>query len=129
MEEVRRRGAVRVSELTELLGVSDMTIRRDLDVLAGSGLVEKVHGGATARRSLSADEPGFEAKSRRQSREKEAIARAARGLVEPGPGDRAHRGHHDVAARPPPADVPDLTVVTNSIQVGDRAAPRSRGPT
>ena len=35
VEEIRRRGAVRVSELTELLGVSDMTIRRDLDVLAG----------------------------------------------------------------------------------------------
>ena len=34
VEEIRRRGAVRVSELTELLAVSDMTIRRDLDVLA-----------------------------------------------------------------------------------------------
>jgi len=41
VEEVRRRGAVRVSELTELFGVSDMTVRRDLDVLAGSGLIEK----------------------------------------------------------------------------------------
>src|SRR5947199_26608 len=48
LEEVRRRGGVRVSDLTELLRVSDMTIRRDLDVLARRGLVEKVHGGATA---------------------------------------------------------------------------------
>ena len=47
-DEVRRRGAVRVSELTELLAVSDMTIRRDLDVLASAGVLEKVHGGATA---------------------------------------------------------------------------------
>ena len=38
--EVRRRGAVRVSELTDQLGVSEMTIRRDLDALAQSGLVE-----------------------------------------------------------------------------------------
>ena len=95
-----------------------MTIRRDLDVLADSGLVDKVHGGATARGHLSTDEPGFEAKSHRQLAEKEAIARAARRLVEPGPGDRAHApgtttwrlAHHL-------ADVPDLTVVTNSIQV------------
>jgi len=58
VEEIRRRGAVRVSELTELLQVSDMTIRRDLDALAASGLVEKVHGGATARGRLSTDEPG-----------------------------------------------------------------------
>ena len=47
VEEVRRHGAVRVSELTEQLGVSEMTVRRDLDVLAAAGLVEKVHGGAT----------------------------------------------------------------------------------
>jgi DeoR/GlpR family transcriptional regulator of sugar metabolism len=48
-ERVRQRGAMRVSELTEMFGVSDMTIRRDLDVLAESGVIEKVHGGATAR--------------------------------------------------------------------------------
>ena len=50
LDELRRRGAVRVSELIELLGVSDMTVRRDLDALAAAGLVEKVHGGATAPR-------------------------------------------------------------------------------
>ena len=66
VEEIRRNGAVRVSELTELLGVSEMTIRRDLDALAAAGLVEKVHGGATARGGASTDEPGFEAKSHRQ---------------------------------------------------------------
>src|SRR6266511_4009971 len=32
--EVARNGGARVSELTELLGVSDMTVRRDLDTLA-----------------------------------------------------------------------------------------------
>jgi DeoR/GlpR family transcriptional regulator of sugar metabolism len=118
-EEVRRRGAMRVSELTELLGVSDMTIRRDLDVLAGSGLIDKVHGGATARRSLSADEPGFEPKSRQQFAEKEAIAQAASQLVEPGQaialsaGTTTWRLAHCLAA------VPDLTVVTNSMQVAN----------
>ena len=35
VEELRRHGAVRVSELTELLDVSEMTVRRDLDALAG----------------------------------------------------------------------------------------------
>ena len=38
-DEVRRRGAVRVSELTEFLAVSDMTIRRDLEVLASAGVL------------------------------------------------------------------------------------------
>src|SRR5215467_328197 len=84
VEEIRRHGSVRVSELTEQLGVSEMTVRRDLDALASSGLVEKVHGGATTRTRLSADEPGFEAKSHRQVAEKEAIARVASELVAPG---------------------------------------------
>jgi DeoR/GlpR family transcriptional regulator of sugar metabolism len=119
VEEIRRRGAVRVSELTELLEVSDMTIRRDLDVLAASGLVEKVHGGATARGRLSTDEPGFEAKSHRQLREKEAIAQAAAKLVEPGQaigltaGTTTWRFAHHLRG------VPELTVVTNSIQVAN----------
>jgi DeoR/GlpR family transcriptional regulator of sugar metabolism len=119
VEEVRRQGAVRVSELTELLGVSEMTIRRDLDALASTGLLEKVHGGATLRGALSADEPGFEAKSHRQLHEKEAIARAAAKLVEPGlsigltAGTTTWRLAHHLA------QVPDLTVVTNSMQVAN----------
>ena len=59
VDEIRREGGVRVSELTGLLAVSEMTIRRDIDVLASAGLVEKVHGGATLRGRLSAEEPGF----------------------------------------------------------------------
>src|ERR671922_110281 len=116
-EEVRRRGAVRVSELTAELGVSDMTIRRDLDALAGSGLIEKVHGGATARARLSTDEPGFEAKSHQQFREKEAIALAAAGLVEPGQAIALGAGTTTWRLAHHLLEVADLTVVTNSIQV------------
>src|ERR671935_1827188 len=106
LEEVRRRGAVRVSELTELLAVSDMTIRRDLDVLAAAGLVDKVHGGATAPGRLSADEPGFEAKSHRQLDEKEAIARAAAALVEPGQAIGLPAGGRARGGPPPPPPPP-----------------------
>ena len=38
LAELRRSGAVRVADLTELLGVSDMTVRRDLEQLAAEGL-------------------------------------------------------------------------------------------
>ena len=119
VEELRRLGAVRVSELTQLLDVSEMTVRRDLDALAAAGVLEKVHGGATIRGSLTTDEPGFEAKSEVQLREKEAIARAAARLVEPGQsigltaGTTTYRLAHLLTA------VPDLTVVTNSIKVAN----------
>ena len=50
LHEVDRHGGSRVSELVELLGVSDMTVRRDIEALADEGLVARVHGGATCRR-------------------------------------------------------------------------------
>jgi DeoR/GlpR family transcriptional regulator of sugar metabolism len=118
-EEIRRRGAVRVSELTELFAVSDMTIRRDLDTLAASGLVDKVHGGATVRRAPSSDEPGFEAKSHRQLEEKEAIAAAASELVQPGQAIALSAGTTTWRLAHRLLDVPDLTVVTNSIRVAE----------
>src|SRR4051812_6640579 len=119
LEEVRRRGAVRVSALTELLDVSDMTIRRDLDVLSASGLVDKVHGGATVPGRLSADDFGFEAKSTRQLEEKDAIARAAAELVEPGQAVGLTAGTTTWRLAHHLLDVPDLTVVTNSIRVAN----------
>jgi DeoR/GlpR family transcriptional regulator of sugar metabolism len=119
VDEIRREGGIRVSELTGLLSVSEMTIRRDIDVLAAAGLVEKVHGGATLRGGLSAEEPGFEAKSHRQLAEKEAISRAAARLVEPGQAIGLSAGTTTWRLAHHLSDIPDLTVVTNSIQVAD----------
>src|SRR3954462_12133830 len=47
MEELRRHGAVRVRDLAKVLGVSELTVRRDIAALAARGLLTKVHGGAT----------------------------------------------------------------------------------
>ncbi|TDU83908.1 GntR family transcriptional regulator [Kribbella voronezhensis] len=53
MDELRREGAVRVKELAELLGVSELTIRRDIAALAAQNLLTKVHGGATLPTDLA----------------------------------------------------------------------------
>jgi len=63
LELVLRNGAVRVSDLVQDLEVSDMTIRRDLGVLADAGLVQKVHGGATRVADSPSYEPRFTAKA------------------------------------------------------------------
>ena len=119
LEEVRRRGGVRVSDLVDLLGVSDMTIRRDLDVLARRGLLHKVHGGATASIDHATDEPGFAAKSGRELQEKTAMARAAAELVEPGTAVGLSAGTTTWALARFLVNVPRLTVVTNSIPVAE----------
>ncbi|NDL58495.1 DeoR/GlpR family DNA-binding transcription regulator [Phytoactinopolyspora mesophila] len=116
--EVHGRGAVRVAELAQILDVSEMTVRRDLDTLAREGKLDKVHGGAT-RRSTSTEEPGFEAKSLRQPAEKEAIAAAAAELVTPGSAVGLSAGTTTWSLAHRLREVGDLTVVTNSMRVAD----------
>lgn len=121
LDEVQRRGAATVGELATRFGVSEMTIRRDLDALVARGALDKVHGGATSRRSgaPSTDEPGFRAKRLRQQAEKEAIARAAAALVEPGSAVGLSAGTTTWALARQLRAVPRLTVVTNSIRIAD----------
>lgn len=119
LEQVRKAGAVRVSELVEQLGVSDMTVRRDLDVLAGRGLVDKVYGGATSVVGNSTEEPGFEAKSVRQLVEKEAIGALAATLVRPSTALGLSAGTTTWTFAHYLADIPDLTIVTNSTRIAE----------
>jgi DeoR/GlpR family transcriptional regulator of sugar metabolism len=130
LDEVRRRGGVRVNELTRKLGVSDMTVRRDLDALARQGVLEKVHGGAVPVVEASTHEPGFEAKSGLELTAKEDIARSAAELVAPGTAIALSGGTTTYALAHQLVDVPDLTVVTNSVRVADvfHAAQRTSGP-
>ncbi|MDG4859585.1 DeoR family transcriptional regulator, partial [Streptomyces sp. T-3] len=44
LELVRERGSVRVAELAEALGVSPVTLRRDVEALAAQGRVRRMHG-------------------------------------------------------------------------------------
>jgi DeoR/GlpR family transcriptional regulator of sugar metabolism len=119
LDEVRRRGGVRVNELTRRLSVSDMTIRRDLDALARLGVLEKVHGGAVPVEEARTHEPGFEAKSSLELSAKEEIARAAAGLVAPGSAVALSGGTTTFALANLLTQVPNLTVVTNSVRVAD----------
>ncbi len=119
LDEVRRRGGIRVSELTRMLQVSDMTVRRDLDVLARQGSLEKVHGGAVPVTERRTHEPGFEAKSSLELSAKSDIARAAAALATPGSAVALSGGTTTYAVAHELLEVPELTVVTNSVRVAD----------
>jgi len=121
LTELRRSGAVRVSDLTELLGVSDMTIRRDLDSLVASGIARKVHGGAVLAGQV-AHEPGFAAKSQLEQAAKHAIAAHAASLIQPGAAIALSAGTTTWAMARLIVSIPGLTVVTNSTTVADAIA-------
>jgi DeoR/GlpR family transcriptional regulator of sugar metabolism len=126
LERVRADGGARVADLVRDLGVSDMTIRRDLEYLQQSGLLEKVHGGAAALAQSALFEPGFVAKSGLQEAEKEAIAAAASSLVQPGTAIAISAGTTTFALARHLVGVAGLTVVTNSPQVADVLCDRGR---
>ncbi len=117
VDRVTAAGTARVRDLAALLGVSEMTIRRDIDQLVDEGALERIHGGAKLR---SKDEPGFAAKQVRGLPEKAAIAKAAATLVEPGMVIGVSAGTTTFAFADLVRHVPDLTIVTNSLRVAMR---------
>lgn len=117
LDLVQRQGTVRVRDLAPTLDVSEMTVRRDLDILAGEGLVAKVHGGATRVDGRSSAEPGFEAKQRLQAAEKKAIAELAATLVGPGASVGVTAGTTTWTLVTELVQIPALTIVTNAPSV------------
>jgi DeoR/GlpR family transcriptional regulator of sugar metabolism len=120
MAEVRRLGAATVPGLAVVLGVSEMTIRRDIESLAADGLLDKVRGGATTpRTAYERSDINFTAQARSMTAEKRSIARRAAELVSPGMAVGLGGGTTTWALAQELRGVPELTIVTNSIPVAD----------
>lgn len=78
---------LKVADLSRRFGVSQMSIRRDLDQLEEQGLLRRVHGGITATPLLRLGfkiSPRVVAQLRESWSENSVIARAAAALVQPG---------------------------------------------
>ena len=71
--------AVRIATLAEEFDVTTETVRRDLDELAGRGLLARTYGGAAGR--ALASEPGVKARAQKLVAERHRIARRAAGFV------------------------------------------------
>jgi DeoR/GlpR family transcriptional regulator of sugar metabolism len=83
LEVLLATGRVEIGELRERLGVSEMTVRRDLAALEAEGALRRVYGGAS--RILSGSyEPPFSVRSRLNQPAKQAIAHAVGQLVSDG---------------------------------------------
>ena len=118
LEELERLESVSVASLSERFGVSDMTIRRDLDVLSSRNMLRKVHGGAVMVAGKAATEPHFAQKRELHMPEKQAIAREAVGLIEPGDTVAFSAGTTTwTVAAELRSDARDLTFITNSTNI------------
>jgi len=123
-------GQLTVADAAEALGVSEATIRRDLDQLARQQLVTRTRGGATAGH-VSYDLP-LRYKTARHAPEKQRIGRAAAALVTPGSAVALNGGTttsevaRALATRPDLQDggAPTITVVTNAMNIANELAVR-----
>jgi len=80
---VRDGHEIPVRQLAAELGCSQMTVRRDLDVLEREGVLRRVHGGAVGV-SLRADEVPYAARTFEAAEAKERIGRAVASLIADG---------------------------------------------
>lgn len=112
-ERLRLDGAVRVAELARTFGVTEETVRRDLEKLDKAGKLVRTHGGALPTRDVSQDVP-FDIRQTAKLAEKQAIARHAVRYVGEGAAIAldASSTVHELARV-----LPDqrLTVITNSL--------------
>lgn len=114
--------SIRVGELSELLGTSASTVRRDLAELSRQELILRTHGGAIVLQSSV--EPPVLTRMSEHAEEKKNIGRAAAQLVEK--GDTIYISSGTTAlevARHLPQEQ-ELTVITNALIVLNELASR-----
>lgn len=82
LQRSQAEGAVRTTGLARDFGVTEETIRRDLEKMADAGLVQRIHGGATAL-DFAGREFTHTDREVLQREEKQAIARVAAAMIQP----------------------------------------------
>ncbi|MFE3826867.1 DeoR/GlpR family DNA-binding transcription regulator [Streptomyces sp. NPDC059092] len=112
LRHLRRDGVLSVQQITRLLDVSHMTVRRDIAELERKGLVFSVPGGVRIASTITS-EPGFLHKSEVEQPQKRAMAREAARLVQEGMTVYLDAGTTLLAMAPELARMTSLTVVTN----------------
>ncbi|KAK1184370.1 DeoR/GlpR family DNA-binding transcription regulator [Streptomyces sp. NBS 14/10] len=122
------RGRIRNSELAELLGVTEPTVRKDVADLARQQLLRRTHGGAMAVRP--AFEPDLPSRVTRHAEAKTKIARACLELIRGGDAVFLDGGSTvlriaellaEASAGQPPRNI---NVLTNAIGVAQTLADR-----
>ncbi len=116
VELVNQSGRVVVGDLSQRFGVSDVTIRTDLQTLAEQNLLVRTHGGAVAV-GTGATDLALALRRQRKVREKQRIGRAGAALVANGDAIYLDSSSTSLAIAHYLKQRRHLTVVTNSLVV------------
>jgi DeoR family glycerol-3-phosphate regulon repressor len=114
LSQVAKTGALSVAELVRELNVSRETIRRDLNTLAGRGLIVTTHGGAL---SSERREPDLDTREAANASAKRAIGERAAQFVPDGASVIIDSGSTTQAVARALTDRHKLTVYTNDWRI------------
>lgn len=116
MEILTQQGKVRVTELSRLFGISEVTIRNDLSELENIGLLERVHGGAVSTYRAYYDMSLHE-RMKTNEEQKRKIASEVASMISDGDSIMVNSGTTALFAVQELKNVRNLTIVTNSISI------------
>ena len=115
VEALEEAGQLSVSELSERFGVSEVTIRADLQALSEQGLVQRIRGGATIAKVLP--DLTYEVRMQLNAAQKARIGRMAASMVHHGDTIALDASTTAQAITPYLKNINELTVVTNGLKV------------
>ena len=110
-------GRVFVEDLSKNLGISRITIRKDLDYLQRKGVLQRTHGGALPPQSGALFDPSLKEKETQHSQEKQRISDAAVALVQEGQCVLLDSGTTTTAIAKALKKFSHLTIITNAVNI------------
>jgi DeoR family transcriptional regulator, aga operon transcriptional repressor len=117
LEIVNHEGRVLVQDLAPRFTTSQVTIRKDLEILHGQGLVYRTHGGALPVRAGALLDPSLREKEKLHRKEKQKIGEAAARLVKEGQSVVLDSGTTTTLIARALREFQRLTVITNAVNI------------
>lgn len=117
LEMVKNDGRVLVGSLARHFHTSQVTIRKDLDLLQAQGLILRSHGGALPMQTGVLEDPTLREKEKLHRKEKLQIAAAAVHMVKEGQVVILDSGTTTTAIARALREFENVTVITNAVNI------------
>ncbi len=117
LDLLNTQGRVLVGELSDRFQTSQVTIRKDLEILHAHGQIHRTHGGALPARESVLEDPTLREKEKLHHQEKLRIAEAAAGKVAEGQVVILDSGTTTTAIARALRNFRNLTIVTNAVNI------------
>jgi DeoR family transcriptional regulator of aga operon len=122
LEALRRDGRVLVADLARHFRTSQVTIRKDLEILHAGGKIHRTHGGALPSRDGALEDPTLREKEKLHRKEKIQIAAAAAQMVKEGQVVILDSGTTTTAIARALRHHQNLTIITNAVNIAAELA-------